>query len=150
MVEAANTRARMITGRYRTKQVNAKYSKHAESPICLLCRVEEEDMVHLLVQCPKLSQPRTRKLEVLMSIYREDDVRPPQTPAEVCSAILNGVCYTMENMNGSDCAVIDDCAVNSVYELSPVLHIQASSICNIICHKLHIVRDNMINSHYII
>ena len=136
LVEAASTRVRMLAGRYRLQTAAALYSKHKESSLCPLCEQEDEDIIHLLVLCPKLEAARENKLRRLTEIYLDEGVKPPESPYEMCSALLNGNSYTYSE------------EADYIFSITSAQHIStANSICNILCHKLHTVRDILINQH---
>ncbi len=47
------TRARMITGTYMLQTNKSKFSHFQIDPTCPLCRLEPEDIVHVLTRCPE-------------------------------------------------------------------------------------------------
>ena len=98
-IEMATTRIRMMVGRYRTQEVQAKYLKKITllSDACPLCNEETEDILHMLVTCASLKETREEKIATLKEIYVEEGVPPPANPHELCSAILNGWGYRRTN-----------------------------------------------------
>ncbi len=52
------TRARMMTGTYYMQINKHKFSNCAVDPTCQLCRIEDEDIVHIITRCPALNQIR--------------------------------------------------------------------------------------------
>ena len=82
----------MLTGRYRTSALAAKYCKN-ESDTCKLCRGNREDILHLLITCPTLERHRSGKINHISEIYTKESLPPPVTDTEICSALLNGDAY---------------------------------------------------------
>lgn len=135
-VTAAGTRARMISGRYTTQALRALYTKRQESPTCPLCGDGDEDLIHLIVLCPRLHHIRTPKLQNLVQLYSIEGMRAPASQEEICSAALNGSSFRC-----SDHALQD-----KQITLPAKCHPQANILCNNICHKLHVHRDIIINN----
>ncbi len=92
-IEAAATRARMLTGRFRVQASVSKFSNGDVLPTCCLCGLEDEDIEHLVTRCPALTETRVERVNEIRHIYSEEGLQPPTTTTEVTSAILNGGAY---------------------------------------------------------
>ena len=134
MVQAATTRARMLTGRYATQSMRAVYSRGKESPNCQLCSHPVEDIQHIITSCPALSPYRDSRTNQLIELYKSADLPPPSSNAELCSAVLNGSGYTQDIRM-------------SYIQLSSHTSSNANQICNLLCHNLNIQRDILYNSY---
>jgi hypothetical protein len=141
MIEAAATRARMITGRFRTAVLEKLYYNKPED-VCKLCLDEEEDLPHLLIRCKVLEDFRAPKLQKLISIYYEDEVTPPTGQHELCTAILNGWGYAKLN----DIGVTAHTVAYQVVSLKSAIAIDAANkLCNNLCYSLAKQRDLCLN-----
>ena len=67
-IRRANNKWRMMTGTYATQQRRFKY-KQSPSPICLLCRKEEEDLLHMIVRCEALSDVRKKYIPQIVQKF---------------------------------------------------------------------------------
>lgn len=141
-VEAAGTRARMLTGRFRTQDLEAKFRRE-EDKMCKLCRREEEDILHMLVRCPVLHKHRQLKMKTLSDLYQEAGISPPTTDMEICSAVLNGDCYIGSD-TGDSCIGSHAARVKTIQ--CPKLITRANLICNLLCKKLARERDLYFNT----
>lgn len=90
--ESANIRAKMLTGKFKTATVMARYHPEKASSICKLCQREDEDILHFLVTCSENKIDFRR----IQDHYTEEGRQPPTTDRELCSAILNGNRYQTE------------------------------------------------------
>ena len=159
-VLAASTRAKMLTGRYKTKEVELSYTRNELRPEdlrCPLCAEHNEDIFHMITTCPSLEEIRAPKIEQLLKIYKEDDIPPPDTPAELCSAVLNGwgyarktsrACSNSQNSFAHSSATATDSVAYYNVSLDSKLAIQkANSICNRMCYMLAVKRDILLFAH---
>ncbi len=78
------TRARMITGTYMLQTNKCKFSHFQIDPTCPLCRLEPEDIVHVLTRCPEYHKIRKSYI--------------PKINKEV-SSILGSRLWTTESKN---------------------------------------------------
>jgi hypothetical protein len=95
-VEAAAVRALLLTGRYGLQADRVHFTKQETSPICPLCQLEEEDAVHFCTACPTIVEDVKAKVTDLQAMYDRDGQRPPDSPREITSAILNGWAYVVD------------------------------------------------------
>ncbi len=129
-IQAATTRARMLIGRYQTRR------------LINLFRPDEskEDIAHLLTNCPALEPHRKEKIAVLKKMYADEGSPPPETPNELCSAILNGSAYEVSgSQHGS----------HVIHLSSLENHSLVHKLMNSLCHTLHIQRDIIIHNRII-
>lgn len=138
-VEAATTRVRILVGRYNLQSQRVKFLKQNVNPNCPLCNQEEEDTPHFLIRCPKLQRERDSRLEKVCQIYKEESLKPPATDVEKCSAVLNGWGYRSDLIN-TDLIILKH--KHSI--------IKANQLSNLLCHKLHVLRDILINDTYLL
>ena len=130
MVEAATCRARMLAGRFKTRELQVKYSDKDMDAKCDLCRRETETIHHLLIRCPALEIHRSNSVTKLTDLYKQQGVTPPNEEGELVSAILNGDRY-----------------ISSSYQnLAPIVlqkntSSAANKLCNLLCLKLARERD---------
>ncbi|VDI12733.1 Hypothetical predicted protein [Mytilus galloprovincialis] len=54
----AITKARILTGTYLLQATKAKFNIGSTDPICPLCKLEEENLLHFLTRCPSLEGVR--------------------------------------------------------------------------------------------
>ena len=126
---AAFTRARLISGKFRTAASEAKYSRGTKSPKCQICDQEEEDVQHLLVNCPG----NKHDLGYICRFYIEEGKKAPSTPGELCSAILNGDKFKSEE------------DVPGIISLEDPTNIsRANQGCSFICHRIVKNRDTLL------
>ncbi len=52
-------KAQMVTGTYMSFSIQSKFSKGKISPHCRLCGAASEDVIHILLDCPALFEPRS-------------------------------------------------------------------------------------------
>ncbi len=57
-LKRAQIKAQMVTGTYMTFANQSKFSQGKITPRCRLCGAEEEDIEHILLDCPALYEPR--------------------------------------------------------------------------------------------
>ena len=58
-----------------------------------LCGLEDEDIEHILMRCPALTETRAERINDIRHMYSEEGLQPPTTTMEVTSVILNGGVY---------------------------------------------------------
>ena len=58
-VERGITKARMLTGVYMLQTTKSKFNQYEVEQICPLYRLAEEDLQHMLLRCPALSEVRS-------------------------------------------------------------------------------------------
>lgn len=92
----ASARLKMLVGRYPLQRDRYEF-RTAKSPLCLLCNSQEEDIVHMLLQCNKSKHLSQHKINILKTIYIEQGCKPPSNEFQVTSAILNGWAYAPLN-----------------------------------------------------
>ncbi|MES9881858.1 MAG: reverse transcriptase family protein [Sedimenticola sp.] len=54
-VKRGITKARLLTGTYMLQSTKARFNKYEVDETCPLCRLESEDLSHMLTRCPALS-----------------------------------------------------------------------------------------------
>ena len=115
MVQAATTRARLITNTYLLQTKISQFNKSED--LCQLCHSEAEDTEHFLLKCPALEHLRTTRLiRIKQAGFQKLNVTNPSLPA-----ILNG-----PDVEGKD---------------SEEVNRQISQMC----HRLHTYRINKLN-----
>jgi hypothetical protein len=67
-VRRAITKARLITGTYMTQSVRCLHSQGKIPPTCLLCCSGEEDLHHMLLECPALHDTRAKYIPSIRDI----------------------------------------------------------------------------------
>ena len=152
LVEAATTRARLLTGRSQLLADKSRYDASKDSS-CPLCYQEKEDAAHFLVSCPALDNTRGQLIQSLCQIYIEDKQPPPESKAEICSAILNGWGYKRDP--GKRNPETDKHTYTNTLFGSPIHPnsnislksniLKSNMLCSTICQKLKTVRDFQIN-----
>ena len=60
-------RAKLLTGTYMLQANAAKFKEHL-TPICPLCKSEEEDVIHFTLQCQVLEDSRTGEMETVLEL----------------------------------------------------------------------------------
>ena len=55
-------KVRMLTGVYMLQTTKAKFNQYKVEPTCPLCRLEPEDLSHMLLRCPALADTREAPL----------------------------------------------------------------------------------------
>ena len=73
-IRAGEVKARMLTQTYIFQEVRAKYNGNNTSPVCPLCKAENENLLHFLLKCENLTQCRTKhlnKIEQLCESYEK-------------------------------------------------------------------------------
>ena len=140
LTEAASTRARILVSRINIQASSWKKHK-GEDPRCPMCEEEEEDIQHLLVSCPATHAIREERIPEIRDLYKAEEKRPPRSQSEVCSAIINGGSYVMneETTNGG----------SQPSQFNRLIHLrndtEAHILCNLLCHRIYKERDIKIN-----
>ncbi len=62
------TRARLITGTYMLQTIKSKFSYYQIDPACPMCRIEDENIVHMMTRCPVFHEIRK---QYIPRIYNE-------------------------------------------------------------------------------
>ena len=55
-------KVRMMTGVYMLQTTKARFNQYKVEPTCPLCRLEPEDLSHMLLRCPALADTREAPL----------------------------------------------------------------------------------------
>ena len=67
-VRKAIVKARILTGTCLLQANIHSFSQYREDPTCRLCKQQEEDIFHMLLYCPLLSETRIHEYKVLIDI----------------------------------------------------------------------------------
>ena len=70
-IKTAGLKAKLMTGTYVPQSNRAKFNQYSVDPTCLLCGDDAEDMIHFLLKCRCLSEPRDQFKEKISSILIE-------------------------------------------------------------------------------
>ena len=70
-IKKAGFKAKLMTGTYVLQSNRAKFNQYSVNPTCLLCGDDAEDMIHFLLKCRCLSEPRDQFMEKISSILIE-------------------------------------------------------------------------------
>ena len=70
-IKKAGFKAKLMTGTYVLQSNRAKFNQYSVDPTCLLCGDDAEDMIHFLLKCRCLSEPRDQFMEKINSILIE-------------------------------------------------------------------------------
>ena len=70
-IKKAGFKAKLMTGTYVLQSNRAKFNQYSVDPTCLLCGDDAEDMIHFLLKCECLSEPRDQFMEKISSILIE-------------------------------------------------------------------------------
>jgi hypothetical protein len=65
-IQKAEIKLRLITDTYMLQYHHAKFSRNNISPICKLCREEEEDREHFLLECKTLEENRKTQIKYML------------------------------------------------------------------------------------
>ena len=152
--ESATIRATLLIGRYGLQKERVAFTKQEVDPLCPLCREEEEDVVHFITACKHRCPRSVSMITDLQDFYRQDNARPPSTPEEVSSAVLNGWGYRGGPVASMSSFSVDNLSLNSsslnLNSCSTIIALKskiipANQLCNTICHRLHVHRDQIYN-----
>ena len=128
-VKAAVTRVRMLTQRY---SCGASAWRRKIDSSCPVCHHVWDSLTHVLTACPCVKmQSMADKRLILIELYAQEGLTPPDTPEEITSAILNGDRYLASS--------------GSVVEIQQS-NLRAHLLTSTICHQSHIRRDMLINA----
>jgi hypothetical protein len=138
---AASYRAKMLSGTYILQSTRAKFNQHEVDPICLLCREEEEDMIHFIVRCPALKAIRSTKLKTeMLPVAEKLMITVPEEATEQCRFILNGG-YPYHRQRD----VSDTGRLSSHVDFS-TLQKKLQKICSMLCYRLHMKRFELLSN----
>ncbi|MES9903311.1 MAG: reverse transcriptase family protein [Sedimenticola sp.] len=129
-VKCGITKARLLTGTYLLQANKAKFNKYEVDETCPLCRLEAEDVEHMLTRCPALIDSRT---SLLQAIQRTIVTRCGQ---HVWSQISKRNTLT---------SLIIDCTTLVRKQLLPddrTVLTEVEEISRKLCQKLHVRRLN--------
>ena len=70
-IKKAGLKAKLMTGTYVLQSNRAKFNQYSVNPTCLLCGDDAEDMIHFLLKCQCLSEPRDQFMEKISKILIE-------------------------------------------------------------------------------
>ena len=70
-IKKAGLIAKLMTGTYVLQSNHAKFNQYSVDPKCLLCGDDTEDMIHFLLKCRSLSEPRDQFMEKISNILIE-------------------------------------------------------------------------------
>ena len=122
-VNAAITRARLITGTYGTMKQNSKMDRTPGKDTCALCYEETEDIPHLLLRCKALEICRNDGLDLLA----REGFTVNGSDANAAMLLLNGPTKSSSDMRN-----------NNYYKIQGLI--------NSLCHRLHTQRLNKIST----
>ena len=123
-VNAAVTRARLITGTYQTMKQNAKMDKKPTQDTCILCSEEPEDICHMMMRCKALDLTRRPGLELLA----REGFTIVGMDAAATTTLLNGPTIpSRANLNNKN---------NKNIQL----------LISTFCHKMHLDRLNRLST----
>lgn len=133
-VRKATTKARMATGTYMLQTHKAKFNQAEVDPTCPICRLEEENLQHVLTRCPIYNEIRNELLPNIKEIV----VRTIGT--EKWTTNFN-------NMN-IICQLIIDCQMLTLNGMLPKevkLVNQIEKATKDYCQAIHLKRLNYMN-----
>ena len=70
-IKKAGFKAKLMTGTYLLQSNHAKFTPYSVDPTCPLCGEDTDDMIHYLLKCQSLSEPRDQFMEKISSILTE-------------------------------------------------------------------------------
>ena len=65
------TKVRMMTGVYMLQSTKAKFNQYSVEKTCPLCRLESEDLTHMLLRCPALAVIRKSSLAPIRDLVEQ-------------------------------------------------------------------------------
>ena len=83
-VRKAIVKARILTATCLLQTNIHRFSQYSEEPTCILCKQQEEDIFHMLLYCPLLTDTRLSSFKVLREfvknilVMRHGKIRSPQ------------------------------------------------------------------------
>ena len=69
-VRKAIVKARILTGTCLLQTNIHRFSQYSEDPTCKLCKQQEEDIFHMLLYCPRLTDTRLNSFKVLRDFVK--------------------------------------------------------------------------------
>ena len=124
--EAANVRARMLIGRYKTEKLLHKF-KLKSSSICSLCKEGEEGTCHMITRCRATAHIREEPIKKITALFILEGKKEPQTKEEICMTLLNGGIYRRMD--------------NTIVQLQEN-RATANRIANNMCHTIDTFRNS--------
>ena len=124
--EAANVRARMLIGRYKTEKLLHKFKLKNKS-ICSLCMDEEEGNCHMITTCRATTHIREEAIKKITALLILEGKKEPQSKEEICLALLNGGIYRRMD--------------NTIVQLQEN-RATANRIANNMCHTIDTFRNS--------
>ncbi|MES9879262.1 MAG: reverse transcriptase domain-containing protein [Sedimenticola sp.] len=121
-------KARMLTGTYLLQTNKAKFNKYEVDATCPLCRLEPEDISHMLTRCPALHQSRVNAITDLRQYITEHHGPVGWSAVSSRSALTSLIidCGTMQNQDVLPLTHQDETAIESITRR--------------LCYKLHVNR----------
>ena len=121
------TKCRMITGTYMLQTSKSKFSRSSVSPICKCCGLDNEDLPHMLLECPALINQRKAFYPEFKSIT-----------IDIVGINQWNKRYTSRTQLAQ---LILDCSV--IPELKESVNfLKLQRISSNLCHRLHLARLN--------
>ena len=68
-IRRASVKCRMVTGTYILQTTQAKFNNTDVDPTCPLCRMEDEDIIHFLLECNALLKYRRQAITELDKLF---------------------------------------------------------------------------------
>ena len=121
------TKCRMITGTYMLQSIKSKFSKSPVDAICKCCGLDNEDLPHMLLECPALLVPRKQfypdiKSMVIDIIEEEQWKNKFSNRKQLVKLILD--CSSYPELRDSE------------------NYVKLQRVSTNLCHRLHLVRLN--------
>ena len=121
------TKCRMITGTYMLQSIKSKFSKSPVDAICKCCGLDNEDLPHMLLECPALLVPRKQfypdiKSMVIDIIGEEQWKNKFSNRKQLVKLILD--CSSSPELSDSE------------------NYVKLQRVSTNLCHRLHLVRLN--------
>lgn len=127
-VKRGITKARILTGTYLLQTNKAKFNKYEVDSTCPLCRLEPEDISHVLIRCPALHQSRINGM---------DDIRQHITNKYGPEGWSSVSSRSMLSSLIIDCGVLRN---QNVLPCTPQDLTDIESSCRRMCYRLHVNR----------
>ena len=126
-VKRGITKARMLTGVYMLQTTKSRFNQYEVEQICPLCRLAAEDLQHMLLRCPALSEVRSPLFssirQILISHLGSSWWLTRSGPQIV------RLCVDSNNIKSQTQSAIEECFLERLEMLGRHF-----------CHKLHIKR----------
>ena len=131
-VRRAIVKARLLTGTCLLQTNKHRFSQYQEDPVCKLCKQQEEDIVHMLLYCPLLSEIRTSHYTELRDFVSNN--LGPETWSSTFSKRENIV------------QLIIDCrGFSHLFEDGDIIH-KIERLSRNLCYKLHTKRLSILRN----